>query len=91
MEVAIVPESEHVSKDSMGVEFVAEADGRKISCLISEEALGSFNIQAGLEETEPLDSFNAHKDRITELAGKMIERDYLDSEGKLLIVEADLR
>ncbi|HXG52466.1 MAG TPA: DUF1488 family protein [candidate division Zixibacteria bacterium] len=67
--------------------FTALADGRRIDCGISIEALCDH---FGAYQDDPLPAFRANRARIAEAAARLIEQGRFERDGAILIRSADL-
>ena len=92
-----------VAEGAVGVRFTAHADDQTVRCLISAEALQTLDqldeIEGDVPESKDagengavdlLASFEKHKERIETVAREMIEAEYANAEGELLILEGNI-
>jgi hypothetical protein len=67
--------------------FTAAADGKRVDCGISIEALGD---RYGAYHDDPLPAFRTHRRRIEAVAAALIRRGRFEKDGTVLIRNADL-
>jgi plasmid replication initiation protein len=66
---------------------VAEVDKERVLCRISHESLKA---KFGASEDQPMQSVAQHRIDIQDAARKLIERDYYEADGSVLIQTSDL-
>lgn len=69
------------------VTFPADCDGRRIQCKITWEALNNY---AGGNQLQPIDCFRANRASIESKARQLIGWKRFESDGSILIGQADV-